>query len=85
MEAKKWYQSKTIWGVLIALLGFFVTEKLQMQDIPPDADTQQIIQYFEEFRNSNGDVAIIISQIAGILGSLLAIYGRIKADTTIKK
>jgi hypothetical protein len=27
---KKWYQSKTIWGVLIAALGFVLTEVLKV-------------------------------------------------------
>ena len=33
MESKKWWSSKTIWGVLIAFLGFILTEKLQVPDI----------------------------------------------------
>ena len=68
MENKYWWQSKTIWGGLVAIgaatAGAF--------GIAIDDATQ-------------GEIVDYIMVIAGAVGGLLAIYGRVKADRVIKQ
>jgi hypothetical protein len=68
VEVKKWWQSKAVWGGLIAVgsavagaFGIVVDEPTQ----------EQIAEY-----------AVVI---AGAVGGLLAIYGRLKADKKLRK
>lgn len=63
---KAWYQSKTIWGALIAVGASL----LQVAGIELGADIQ-------------ADLADIAVTLAGAAGGLLAIYGRISAETGI--
>lgn len=84
MESKKWYQSKTIWGILVAFVGFALNNYLKVDsDIPANADLETIKQHLEAIKNSNG-VNNIVSQVMAFAGTLFAIYGRIKADTSVK-
>ncbi len=82
---KKWYQSKTIWGVLIAALGFVLTEVLKVPEVtlPPDADFNQLKIYVDAINNANGNIGVIIGQVMGVVGTILGIIGRIKADGKI--
>jgi hypothetical protein len=82
---KKWYQSKTIWGVLIAALGFTLTEVLKVPEVtlPPDADFNQLKAYVDTINNANGNIGVIIGQVMGVVGTILGIIGRIKADGKI--
>ncbi|KGD85801.1 MULTISPECIES: hypothetical protein [Rhizobium/Agrobacterium group] len=64
---KAWYQSKTVWGALIAVGASL----LQVAGIELGADMQ-------------ADLADIAVTLAGAAGGLLAIYGRISADTGIR-
>jgi hypothetical protein len=82
---KKWYQSKTIWGVLIAALGFVLTEVLKVPEVtlPPDADFNQLKAYVDAINNANGNIGVIIGQVMGVVGTILGIIGRIKADGKI--
>jgi hypothetical protein len=82
---KKWYQSKTIWGVLIAALGFVLTEVLKVPEVtlPPDADFNQLKSYVDAINNANGNIGVIIGQVMGVVGTILGIIGRIKADGKI--
>lgn len=64
---KEWYESKTVWGGLIAV-GAAVAGGF---GIIIDQDTQD-------------QIAEGIVVIATAAGGLLAIYGRIKADSEIK-
>ncbi|SMF49181.1 hypothetical protein SAMN02982989_2613 [Xaviernesmea oryzae] len=63
---KTWYQSKTVWGALIAVGASF----LQMAGIELGQDVQ-------------ADLADIAVTLAGVAGGLLAIYGRIAAQSGI--
>jgi len=85
MATKKWWSSKTIWGVLIALLGFVLTQKLQVPDVqlPENADFEQLKAYAEAIKEANGNLGVIAGQLLSALGSLLAIIGRVKAETQI--
>lgn len=83
---KKWYQSKTIWGIIIGGLGFFLTEYLQVPDVtlPANADFDQLKSYAEAIQSAQGNVGVIIGQLMGVVGSVLAIIGRVKAEGSIK-
>lgn len=66
--SKKWYQSKAVWGGLIAVLaavaGYFG------YDVGVE-DQQALV---------DGLIAIV-----GGAGGVLAVYGRVKADSSIEK
>lgn len=85
MESKKWWSSKTIWGVLIAFLGFMLTEKLQVPDIqlPDNADFEQLKAYADAIKEAEGNLGVIAGQLLSAFGTLLAIIGRVKAETKI--
>ena len=87
METKKWYQSKTIWGIMIAGIGFLMTEVLKVPDttLPTNADFDQLKQYVEAVNSANGNVGVIIGQIMGIVGTILGIIGRVKAGQKLVK
>lgn len=83
-KSKKWYQSKTIWGVFIAALGY-VMAQLQVQDIqvPANADFEQLKAYAEAIKAAEGNIGTILSQLLAAFGSILAIIGRIKAESKL--
>lgn len=82
---KPWWQSKTIWGILIAAVGFVISEVLKVPDVvlPENADFEQLKQYAEAVKAAKGDLAVIISQVVSAVGTVLAIYGRVKAEAKI--
>ena len=82
---KPWWQSKTIWGILIAAVGFVISEVLKVPDVvlPENADFEQLQQYVEAVKAAKGDLSVIISQAVSAVGTLLAIYGRVKAEAKI--
>lgn len=85
METKSWYQSKTIWGILIAALGYVLSEVLKVPNVqlPPNADFDQLKAYADAVQAAQGDITVIISQSIAAIGSILAIYGRMKAEGKI--
>lgn len=86
METKKWYQSKTIWGIMIAFLSYFMINIVKVSEpaLPTNPDYTQLKAYVDAIKDSNGNLSVIIAQIMGMAGTLLAIYGRVKAETNIK-
>jgi hypothetical protein len=62
-DTKYWYQSKTVWGSLIAILASVLHAG-----------------GFELDGNAQGDLADGIVALAGAIGGLLALYGRLSAD-----
>ena len=64
---KEWYQSKTVWGALIAVTASL----LQVAGIELGADMQS-------------DLADIAVTLTGAAGGLLAIYGRVTAQSGIR-
>ena len=82
---KPWWQSKTIWGILIAAVGFVISEVLKVPDVvlPENADFEQLQAYVEAVKAANGNITVIISQVIAAVGTLLAIYGRVKAESKI--
>ena len=84
MSTKKWYSSKTIWGVLIAGLGFILSNKLQADvQLPQNADFEQLKAYAEAIKDAHGNLGVIAGQLLAGIGSLLAIVGRVKAESVI--
>ena len=70
-QTKKWYESKTIWGAIITLASI----GLGMLGVQIDEQTKQVL--INEF-------SALASLVGSIVGTLLAIYGRIKAEKKIK-
>ena len=84
MQKKKWYQSKTIWGIVIAALGFAATSVLQAPiEVPANADFEQLKAHADAIKAAQGNVGIIIGQVIAAVGSIVAILGRVKADTPL--
>lgn len=84
METKKWYQSKTIWGILIAALGYFMS-RVGVSDVvlPENADFEQLKTYAEAIKAAQGSWSSIIGEILAAVGAIVSIVGRFKAETTV--
>lgn len=81
-ETKKWWQSKAVWGSVIA----FGAGVAQAFGVGVDAGTQQAVTDGVQqvvTATSNHDIIGIVTNAAALAGSALAVYGRIKADTKI--
>ena len=66
-ETKVWYQSRGVWGGLLALVAAILAP---VAGVTLDAAAQ-------------GEIVDIIIGASGLVGSAFAIYGRIKASSTI--
>ena len=66
-DLKNWYNSKTIWGAIIAILA----SALQFAGVDIAAADR-------------GEIVDAVVNIAGALGGLLAVYGRVTATSVIK-
>lgn len=79
---KKWYQSKTIWGVVIAFVGYVLSNVVGVPDlnIPANADYEALSALVKNVKESQGDLSVVLGQVMGLLGTALAIYGRVKAE-----
>ena len=83
-QSKSWYQSKTIWGIIIAALGFVATSYLQAPiEVPANADFEQLKAHADAIKAAQGNIGIIAGQVVAAIGSIIAIIGRVKADNTI--
>lgn len=84
---KYWYQSKTIWGVILASVGFFISNSVQADyiQIPDPNDANALRIYAQNIKNSDGDFWVVLGQIMSAAGSVLAIIGRIQADGKIQR
>lgn len=68
-QSKNWYESKTIWGVIITLIGWVASEYLK---VPVNVET------------IDPSAAETVAQVIQLVGLVVAVIGRIKADSTIK-
>lgn len=68
-QSKNWYESKTIWGVIISLIGWVASEYFK---VPVNVTTTDA---------AAGETVAQIIQLAGLV---IAVIGRIKSTTTIK-
>jgi hypothetical protein len=69
-QSKNWYESKTIWGVIIACIGWAAS---QYFGVPVGVESTDPI------------VAETLSNIAQIVGLALAVFGRVTATQRIKQ
>lgn len=84
LETKKWYASKTIWGILIAALGIFLTNVLKVDVIlPADATVDQTQAAIEAIKAAQGDLGVIAAQITTLIGLVVGVIGRIQAEKKI--
>lgn len=81
--SKPIWQSKTLWGIVIAIVGYFLNRANIPANLPSNADATQLIQYAQEVAAAKGSFQGILSVILASLGGLLAIYGRVVADTKL--
>jgi hypothetical protein len=65
---KTWYQSKTVWGALIAVAASLA--QVAGVDLTPEIQS---------------DLADLAIAFGGAIGGALSIYGRISADTAIRR
>lgn len=83
MQTKKWYQSKTIWGVLITAIAFLVNRYLQADIVvPANPDFDQLKQIADQVKESHG-TADLFNTIIGAIGIIIAFIGRIKAESKV--
>ena len=69
-ETKPWYASKTIWGAVITVISLF----LSLAGIQIDEHTRQVLI---------DQGTAMATAIGAFAGSILAIYGRVKANKRI--
>ncbi|HOM77170.1 MAG TPA: hypothetical protein PLE88_11705 [Anaerohalosphaeraceae bacterium] len=95
-NAKEWYKSKTVWGAILALavavltLVFAVSEQAAQNDamqrlmaVLQDPQTQDAVQKIGDAMSADNSTQKIIG-VLGVVGSLIAIYGRITAKDVLK-
>lgn len=82
---KKWWASKTIWGIIIAALGFVVTHVLQVPgiDLPTDPTVDQAQAAIAAIKAAQGNMGLIVGQVLTLVGLVMGVIGRIKAEKTI--
>ncbi len=67
-ESKSWWASKTVWGGVIALVSM-VTGAIWGVDLDTDTQSQLV------------EIGVLVG---GSVGSLVAIYGRVTAQKSVK-
>jgi uncharacterized membrane protein len=84
-ESKKWYASKTIWGIMIAMLGVLITNVLQVPgvELPKDATVDQAQAAIAAIKAAQGNVGLILAQVTTLVGLVIGVIGRIKAEKII--
>jgi hypothetical protein len=70
-ETKPWYASKTIWGAIVTIVSLL----LSLKGIQIDEKTKQLLI-------DQGTAAV--TALGAFIGSLMAIYGRIRAEKKIR-
>jgi len=82
---KKWWKSKTIWGILIAALGAVITDVLKVPDVtlPADATVDQVKDTLAAIKAAQGNVGVIIGQVTTLIGLALGVIGRVKAESSV--
>jgi hypothetical protein len=85
---KKWYQSATIWGVVIATIGALISKFLGVQPadigIPANPDFDQLKVIADQVVAAKGNLAGIIGAVMTGSGAIVAIYNRVVATAVIK-
>ena len=80
-KAKAWWKSKTIIGVIITALSYLIQVVFPEVQVDLQGAT-------DEIANSGGEIAqgvdTLWTQMGMVFGSILALYGRVKAKAGIK-
>lgn len=84
-DSKKWWQSKTIWGIIIAALGVIISDVLKVDGVavPTDAAVTEAQSIIETIIASNGNIGVILGQLVTIFGLVMSVIGRVKAEKSI--
>jgi hypothetical protein len=80
---KKWYLSKTIWGVIVAAAGFLFQKFGIDVAVPANIDFETGKSYVDAVVASKGSWESLVAVGMQVIGFALAFYGRVKADTKI--
>jgi F0F1-type ATP synthase epsilon subunit len=84
LETKKWYSSKTIWGIAIAALGILLTNVLKVDIVlPSDATVDQGQTAIQAIKAAQGNIGVIGAQVITLVGLVVGVIGRIKAEKKI--
>lgn len=84
VEVKKWWQSKTIWGIAIAALGILLTNVLKVEVVlPSDPTVDQGQAAIEAIKAAQGSVAEIGAQVITLIGLVVGVIGRVQAEKKI--
>lgn len=81
--SKPFWQSKTLIGIVVGLVGVLLNHFNVPADLPSNADTNAILVYGQEIAAAKGSFVGILSIVLSAVGPLLAVYGRIKSDTVL--
>lgn len=81
---KSWWQSRTIWGILAAAAGTILTNLgISVNPPAPNADYSVLAGYANQVQAAHGNWQVIAGIALAAIGTLVGIYGRVKADTSI--
>jgi len=84
LETKKWYASKTIWGIAIAALGILLSNVLKVDIVlPSDATVDQGQAAIQAIKAAQGNIGVIGAQVITLVGLVVGVIGRIKAEKKI--
>jgi hypothetical protein len=84
MQTKKWYQSKTIWGIIVAAIGYVMTLiGVESVTLPENADFNQLKAYAESVKAAQGNWSAIIGEVLAGVGTIVSIVGRFQAETKV--
>jgi hypothetical protein len=82
-KTKPWYLSKTIWGIIVAAIGFAFSKFGVEVSLPTNLDFENGKAYIEAVKAAKGSWESLVAVGMQVVGWALALYGRIKADTKI--
>lgn len=84
LQTKKWWASKTIWGIAIATLGVLLSSVLKVDVVlPTDATVDQTQTAIEAIKAAQGDLSAIAAQVITLIGLVVGVIGRIQAEKKI--
>ena len=82
-DSKPWYLSKTIWGIVVAAIGFAFQKFGVDVALPTNIDFETGKGYIESVKAAKGSWESLVAVGMQVVGFLLALFGRVKADTKI--
>lgn len=78
-KGKSWWESKTIWGAILMLISMGI--KTFYPEVDVEGAAGEVADSLPELADG---IDSIWSSILGIVGFLVAVYGRIKAKLSIE-